>query len=178
MVVSTAGLEGPWWAAVHAAGRRAPTHLICPHVMVVGLHTLYLVALDGRGQGSRAHSISCFSAHPNAAHRWVSDSIFHHSFSRDKISLDCVPLSLWGSFLLDSLSWDLLMGVYRSSQLPIFCSATLSSVVCFFLNFRICDIYLFLTLAHDILEKIITHWNLIIYTPQVIFIFYIAMKTS
>lgn len=157
-----------------------------------GSHPSYLSTCHGRRP---AHTVSRGSRWPrpgfkgpqhllllSSSQRCPQVSLWLHissdSFSGDKISLDCAPLSLWGSFLLESLSWDLLMGVYRSSQLPIFCSAALSSVVCFFLNFRICDIYLFLTLAHDILEKIITHWKLIIYTPRVIFIFYIAMKTS
>lgn len=61
------------------------------------------------------------------------------SFSRDKIPLHCIPLGLWGSFLLKSLSWDLLIGDRKSSQLSIFCSAFLSYVVCFLLNFIISD---------------------------------------
>ena len=41
MGVCTAGPEGLWWAGGHVAGRRAPTHLAGPHVMVGGLHTVH-----------------------------------------------------------------------------------------------------------------------------------------
>ena len=38
MAVSTAGLEGPWWAGGHAAGMSAR-----PHIMVVGPHIVHLL---------------------------------------------------------------------------------------------------------------------------------------
>lgn len=65
--------------------------------------------------------------------------ISSYPFSRNKILLDPVTLNLWGSFLLESLSWDLHMGICRASQFSIFYSVARSSLVYFFKNVKICD---------------------------------------
>ena len=41
MGMSMAGLEGLWWAGGHVAGRRAPTDLTGPHLLVIGPHRVH-----------------------------------------------------------------------------------------------------------------------------------------
>ena len=61
MGVSTAGLEGLWWAGGHVVGRRAPTHLASPHVMVIGLHTVHQAVDVVEGAGDQSSPCRCLT---------------------------------------------------------------------------------------------------------------------
>ena len=54
MGVTMAGPEGLWWAGGHVAGRRAPTDLAGPPLMVIGPHTVHQAVdvVEGAGDWS------------------------------------------------------------------------------------------------------------------------------
>ena len=61
MGMSMAGLEGLWWAGGHVAGRRAPTDLTGPHLLVIGPHRVHQAVDVVEGAGDWSSPCRCLT---------------------------------------------------------------------------------------------------------------------